>query len=266
MFGDGVLEIGADLNGSATDDFTRWVGTGGNHIYFYAGDGFSAYGTDRTVNLGGSSSYYNWFIPEGFPLILGSPYANATITLVNPLKMSFMRREVRVHDGSAAIDARMTGKLSGDGIAGLVKSGEGTLELTGQQDYYGDVSVIGGGLRLGADSVFASGDNRLIARAALLDAGTYANSFNTFELLNDSTLELGNGSTTLAFADSSERMWTGTLAITGKLGATTLRFGTDSNGLTPDQLESITLGGVWVKINDQGYLYPALKGTLIIVR
>ena len=268
MFGDGVFELGADLNGSGAGDFSRWVGTGGNNIYFYAGGGFSAYGADRTVNLSGQSPSrsYTWITPEGFPLILSSPYADSTLVFENPLNMYSFPREVRVHDGLAAIDARMTGKISGYGTAGLVKSGEGTLELTGEQSYYGDVSVIAGGLRLGADNVFSNDASRLILRDAVLDAGSYANSFDTLELLTDSTLEMGDGSASLSFDDSSDTLWTGTLTINGSLGATTLRFGTDSSGLTTDQLDSIAIQGAWAKIDEDGYIYPALKGTLIILR
>jgi autotransporter-associated beta strand protein len=268
MFGDGVLEIGADLNGGSAGDFSRWIGYEGNNIQFYAGGGFSAYGADRTVNLAGQSPSrsYPWITPTGFPLIFSSPYADSTLVFENPLDMYNFLREVRVHDGSAAIDARMTGNISGYGTAGLVKSGDGTLELTGQQEYRGDVSVISGGLRLGADDVFAGGTNRLVLSEATLDAATFSNSFNTFELLTDSTFELNDGSAALSFDDSSDTTWTGILTINGDLNATTLRFGTDNNGLTSEQLESIAINGAWTMIDKNGYLYSVLKGTLIILR
>lgn len=266
VYGNGVLEIGADLNGAATGDFTRSIGTSAGQIYFYAGGGFSAYGADRTVNLGGAGSAVGWIVPEGKPLVLSSPHANATLILINPLSLSTYRREFRVQNGSAAVDARLTGRIYGTGAGALIKSGNGTLELTGNQDYRGDCSVIGGGLRLGANDVFAGGTNALVLSGATLDAGTARNTFNTLELLADSVIEVGNGSATLAFADCGAKPWTGTLTINGKLAATTLRFGTDGNSLTAAQLAASSNGGYSVYLDDQGYLRQIPPGTLIFVQ
>ena len=267
VFGDGVLEIGADLNGAgAAGDFSRSAGSGAGQIYFVAGGGFSAYGADRTVNLGGAGGAVGWLQPEGKPLVLSSSHANATLILVNPISLSSYQREIRVRNGSAPIDARLTGKIYGVGPASLFKSGDGTLELTGKQDYFGDFSVIGGSLRLGADDVFAGGTNALVLSGATLDAGTGRNAFDTLELLSDSIIAAGNGSASLSFSDSSAKTWTGRLSITGKLGPTTLRFGTDGNGLTAAQLAAITCRGFSVRLDAQGYLLQNPPGTLISVR
>jgi len=264
LYGNGVLEIGADLNGATAGDFTRSVGAGGGQVQFAAGGGFSAYGADRVVNLGGSSAVLSWPV-DGKPLILGSPHANATLIFENPITLSSRTREVRVQNGSADIDARLSGRISGVIAAGLSKTGAGTLELTGKQDYRGDMSVIGGGLRLGADDVFAGGTNALVLSGATLDAGTARNTFDTLDLLADSVIEAGNGSAQLAFADSSYKTWTGTLTINGKLTATTLRFGTDGKGLTAAQLDAISNRDRPVYLDDQGFLRQIPGGTVLFL-
>ena len=269
LYGNGVLEIGADLNGSAAGDFTRSVGAGGGQVQFAAGGGFSAYGADRTVNLGGAAGTYTWaagWIPDGKPFILSSPSADATLIFVNPINLNLSAREFCVRNGSAAIDASLSGRIYGARYSAVVKSGEGTLELKGQQDYRGSCSVIGGGLRLGADDVFAGGTNALVLSGATLDAGTYANAFDTLELLTNSVIEVGDGSATLSFVDSSAKTWTGTLTINGKLNATTLRFGTDGKSLTAAQLAAITNRARPVFLDGQGYLHQIPGGTIMSLR
>jgi autotransporter-associated beta strand protein len=264
LFGNGVLEIGADLNGSTAGDFTRTSGSSPGQISFASGGGFSAYGADRTVNIGGASGTFNWH-QDGKPLIFSSPSANATLIFQNPVSLSSRNREIRVQDGSADIDARLTGKIFGAAAAGVNKTGAGTLELTGRQEYWGAISVVSGGLKLGADTVFAGGTNALVLGNATLDAGVSANAFKSLELLSDSTLRLDAGAATLSFADCSDRIWTGTLNVDGKLGPTTLRFGTDANGLTPAQLVCLSKsGGGSLYLDQQGYLRQFPRGTLLL--
>jgi len=265
LYGNGVLEIGADLNGSAAGDFTRSVGGGVGQVQFAAGGGFSAYGKDRAVNLGGSTATINWMV-DGKPFILSSAHANAMLIFENPISISSRTREVRVQNGSAAIDARLSGRISGTLAAGLSKTGMGTLELTGKQDYRGNCSVIGGGLRLGADDVFAGGTNALVLSGATLDAGTSRNTFNTLELLTNSVIEVGDGTARLAFADSSYKVWTGSLTINGKLAATTLRFGSDANGLSPAQFACLSKEGGALYLDAEGYLLQHPRGTIFWVK
>ena len=264
LYGNGVLEIGADLNGTSAGDFTRNIGSSVGQIQFASGGGFSAYGADRTVNIGGATGTISW-PQDGKPLIFGSPYANATLIFQNPINIGNRTREIRVQNGLADIDARLTGRIYGAAGAGINKTGSGTLELVGRQEYWGAISVVGGELKLGADNIFMGGTNALVMGAATLDAGTYANAFDTLELLSDSTLSLGDGSATLSFDDCSDRIWTGTLTLNGKLAAHTLRFGTDENGLTPAQLASLNRDGGSLYLDEQGYLCQVKRGTMITV-
>lgn len=269
VFADGVLEIGADLNGGTAGDFSRWTGNSAGQIYFYAGGGFSAFGTNRTVNLGGGASVVYWgapFIADGKPFILSSPGADGTLIFQNPISLNNRTREIRVQNGSAAIDARLTGRIYGSQYSALIKSGDGTLELAGGQDYLGDVQVIAGGLRLGANDVYAGGTNALVLSGATLDAGSYRNAFGALELLTDSTIEVGAGTASLAFDDSSAKTWTGTLRVTGKLNAGALRFGTTADGLTAAQLAAIRNNGQPVTLDAQGYLRQIPPGTVILIQ
>jgi len=272
VFGNGVLEIGADLNTSAAGDFTRYYGSSAGQIYFSSGGGFSAHGADRTVIMNNNAASVLWwgaggFIPSGKPLILSSPHADATLILMNQISLqNGSRREIRVQNGSASVDARLTGRIYGYGISSLIKSGGGTLELTGRQDYFGDVSVIGGGLRLGADGVFTGGTNALVLSGATLDPGTARNALGTLEILADSVIEAGDGTAELSFADSRGKTWTGTLTVNGKLRSGTLRFGTDAAALTPQQIASISNRGCTVRLDEQGYLLQNPPGTFFFMR
>lgn len=273
LYSGGVLEIGADLDSPVGDTaFSRSNGSVAGRVSFKAG-GFSAWGADRKLNFGGGGNSvmswaYDGFGEHGKPLILSSPYADATIILPNPIQLYTTRREICVRNGSAAIDARMTGRLYGTAApGGLIKSGDGTLELTGKQDYRDDFSVTGGGLRLGADDVFsATNSNGLVLSHAVLDPAGHGNGFDTLEVLGACVLEAGDGSAMLAFADSRHKAWEGTLTINGRLSPTTLRFGTDENGLTASQLAAISNRGASVYLDAQGYLQRIPDGTILSVR
>jgi hypothetical protein len=92
LYGDGVLEIGADLNGSSAGDFSRWCGTSANQYYLTEGGGFSAYGADRTVIMNNTATWaVTWaqrFMVDGKPFVLSSPYADATLIFANPIDLN----------------------------------------------------------------------------------------------------------------------------------------------------------------------------------
>ena len=70
----------------------------------------------------------------------------------------------------------------------------------------------------------------------------------------------------LSFADSSAQDWgSSRLTITGDPGARTLRFGTDGNGLAPEQVRRIRWDGHRVVLDAGGYLAPNDFGIRLIV-
>lgn len=150
-----------------------------------------------------------------------------------------------------------------DGAPGMsvVKTGAGTQTLSGANSYTGSTAVIDGTLALGAANTLPD-VSAVSIRAATLDAATFADTVGTLDVTAAATINLGSGAA-LAFANSSAVSWTGgTLNITGTLGATSLRFGTTSSGLTPAQLALITVNGTGTYTLDaSGYLVPSAGGS-----
>jgi autotransporter-associated beta strand protein len=146
------LIIDGGILGLGANDFQRGVGTGAAQVQFTGSGGFAAYTADRNVNLGGSGppSTVTWgsggFIPTGSSLILGAADSDKTVTFQNPVALNGAVRTVQVNDGSAAVDAVLSGALSGTGASGLAKTGSGTLNLTAASSFTGATSVSGGKL------------------------------------------------------------------------------------------------------------------------
>jgi autotransporter-associated beta strand protein len=143
----------------AAGDLTRGLGTGPSQVQFTGNGGFSAYGANRAVNLGGNSSQVVWgqnsFVPTDSTLCLSSDYSNATIDFQNPIDLGTSARTVNVANGTAVVDAKLSGILSGSGA--LWKTGNGTLELTAANAYTGQTLVQQGILRLGSPLALPGG-------------------------------------------------------------------------------------------------------------
>lgn len=142
----GVLEIGLGTS------FTRALGTAADQVQFSSDGGFSAFGGARTVNLGGANATLTWastpaFLGANQAMLLSSDVADNTLTLQNPLDFNAGQREFRVANGSAALDATLSGNLSSTGVGGLVKTGTGTLSLTGTNTFSGATELRAGALR-----------------------------------------------------------------------------------------------------------------------
>jgi autotransporter-associated beta strand protein len=131
---------------------------------------------------------------------------------------------------------------TGANITSLVKNGNSTWILSNGNTYTGTTTVNAGTLALGANDVLP--DNSAITMASgTLNAATFSDAVGTLDVTAAAVINLGTGGA-LAFADSSAVDWTGgTLNITGTLGATSIRFGTTSGGLTSGQLAVISVNG-----------------------
>ncbi|MBC8008678.1 MAG: autotransporter-associated beta strand repeat-containing protein [Burkholderiales bacterium] len=146
----GVLELGTGTN------FTRQIGTGADQVRWTGDGGFSASGGARTVTLtnpaGTAGGALQWntggFVSTGSALLLSSTNADSTVTLTNAIDLNGASREVRVAQGSAAVDGILSGVLSNStGTGGIVKTGDGTLQLSGVNTYNGATVIQGGALR-----------------------------------------------------------------------------------------------------------------------
>jgi fibronectin-binding autotransporter adhesin len=133
---------------AASGDLTRALGdtAGRNRIAWTASGGFAAYDATRVVDLGGAGATLTWgsthFIGDGDRLRLGHRTADATLDFRNGIDFADGERIVDVADGKHAVDGMLSGVLSGAG--GMVKQGEGTLRVTGDNTYAGRTRVEGG--------------------------------------------------------------------------------------------------------------------------
>lgn len=181
ILGGGVIELGAG-------DYMASLGTNAGQLRFTGNGGFSAYGGDRTVNLGGAGAALTWgqtnFVQSGSTLILSSTTSDSTVNLSNGLVLATSgtsSRAIQVDNGSAAVDARLSGDISAPGsTAGLTKSGSGTLELTGNNTYSGVTVITSGALRVSTASALSSASNLVLSGGVLeLGAGDFTGSLGT---------------------------------------------------------------------------------------
>jgi autotransporter-associated beta strand protein len=170
----GVLELGSG-------DYTATLGSGAGQVRFTGAGGFSAAGANRAVNLGGASTplTVTWgsadFVPAGNALILSSAGSDATVDFRNSINFGTGSgtRTVQVDNGSAAIDARISGDLTDSGTYTFSKTGAGTLELTGTNTWHGGITVNGGVLRIGSVDALPAGNVVISAATLELAAGDY---------------------------------------------------------------------------------------------
>ena len=170
IFTNGVLES----HGVMT--VTRSVGTGAGSIQWAGSGGFSANGGTLTVNLGGAGGTLVWgtnsFVPTGSALQFSSSQANSTVNFLNALDLNGGVRTIFVDKGSGFVDVDMTGAISGTTGSGLLKTGAGTLRLSGNSSYAGATVVNDGTLIV--NGTLASGTLLLSSSGVLAGTGTLA--------------------------------------------------------------------------------------------
>ena len=141
----------------ASGTLTASLGSGNGQITWAgAGGGFAAGTADLTLRLNNNpTSLLTWnsggFVPSTHEFHLGSKYSSATVTLENPVSLNDQVRGIRVFDGSADVDAVISGTLSSPtaSAGSLNKTGPGTLRLTAGNSYTGYTTVVGGRLIIG---------------------------------------------------------------------------------------------------------------------
>lgn len=164
------INIGAGILGLGSNNLTRPLGAGVDQIQLTASNaGFAAYGADRSVNLGGASAALA-FGDDGFffgvtgnpSLVLGASSATHTLDFQNPLVLNGIKF-FRIDNGSADVDARLSGAVTGS--TSFSKTGAGTLELTNTGNAWtGTTFIDSGTLRLGASNVIPQ-SNLTVKRA-----------------------------------------------------------------------------------------------------
>jgi len=190
---------------------------------------------------------------------------------------------------STSADQSFTGLVTNGGTGQtlhLSKTGaaQQTLGGTGANLYSGNTTVTSGTLRLdktagvnaiASGTIFMNAGTLLLNKAnqiadgvnmqstaagSTFNTGGFNETLGTLDLNANLTLNLGAGTSALAFSDSSGIDWgLSTLTILGwTSGSDTLRFGTSSSALTVAQLASISFSGSpsGAQIDASGYITP----------
>ncbi len=157
--------------------------------------------------------------------------------------------------GNASV-ALPPGALLGPGTC--TKIGYGTLTLAGSNNFTGTLEITQGTVQLTGNQPLAAGSALLLSGGKLDARGVTQNFGTPLQARGSSQIQM-NGSTRLAFVDSSKTSWpNGTVVILGSLGSQSLRFGTNANGLTPMQCRRIRIGsaaGPAIELDAQGYAF-----------
>jgi len=248
--------------GNSGGSFARSVGTGSNAIQMAGYAGFAAYGIDQTVTLQSGSSL-TWgssgFLTGSSALVLGHSTATNKVTLTNDLNLGNASRSVLVHKGSAAVDGVLSGVLSN---GSLVKDGDGTLQVTGNNAYAGGTTISAGTLLIGNSAGSATGTGAVsLAAGATLGGGNAAGTTGFISGL------VTTGGTTSMLAPGTNGI--GTLNLTGGLSASagaTFNFelGTSSDLINTGALTgSAAADGLIFNLANGGGLTAGVAYTLL---
>jgi autotransporter-associated beta strand protein len=256
LTGGGVLGLGA------ADLTARTIGTGVNQVQWLGSGGFAAFGATRAVKF--SATSINWiatdFIGAGRVLILSHDTADATLDWQQPISLAGYQRSVQVEDGSAAIDAKMSGVVAGGTSVNIFnKIGAGTLAFTAQNTYWGETIINSGTLMIG-DGGNSGGVSQNTPVITVEPGATLA--VNRSDTVTQGTNPLkvaitGDGGFTQAGSGNTVLMLANTY-----LGPTTLHAGTltlGAAGVLPDASE-VSIGNATLAAGS----FPETAGRLVI--
>ncbi|HVT29620.1 MAG TPA: autotransporter-associated beta strand repeat-containing protein, partial [Lacipirellulaceae bacterium] len=194
------------------------------------GGGFSAIGSQLTVNINGNLSQLSWGESMGDvgvtilgPLKFGSPTSNAETLFQNPIDLNGLgsagvTRTITVIAGAGGDSTVMSGVISNSGQdIGLTKNGTGTLIFNANNTYGGATSVAAGTLLVNGTQT-GTGLTTVAAGATLGGTGTLGGG-----VTNDGTVNPGAG--------------VGTLHVNGNVTMdASSHYAVDLSGATADKL------------------------------
>ena len=142
----------------------QWTGDGG----------FSANGGPLTVSMSpgvpmvwGSTTN---FLGNGNVLTFGSPTANSQVNFTDSLDLSGGSRQIDVAAGLGGDIALISGNIIDSlGGGGLLKTGAGTLILSGSNSFVGGTTVASGTLRIGNAAALGAASSPLVVNGGVLD-------------------------------------------------------------------------------------------------
>lgn len=269
--GESGLAFEGGVLGLATGDFTRQLGIGAGQLDWVTGTGgFAAFGADRQVRLNNGTSALSWgsaILGTGSTLILCHSTATHMLDFRNGISFAGQKRSIQVEDGAAAVDATLSGVLSGGTSSGFTKSGPGVLSLTNANTYTGTTTVADDVLRLQNASALPSGNLELISGGVLgLGAGDFM--ARTIGTSTDQVQWLGSGgfaafgATRAVKFSASSINWTAANFIgAGRV----LILGHDTSDATLDWQQLISLAGSLrtVQVDDGGAVIDAKMSGVI---
>ena len=248
--GESGLAFEGGVLGLATGDFTRLMGTGAGQLDWVNGSGgFAAFGADRQVRLNNGTGAFSWnstILGTGNILVLSHSTATHTLDFRNGISFAGQKRTVHVEDGAAAVDATLSGKLTGGTSSGFTKTGPGVLSLTNAtNDYTGVTTVADGLLRLQNAAALPNGNLELTGGGVLgLGAGdlitrTIGTGVSQVQWLGSGGFAAFGADRAVRF-DASSINWNATNFIgTGRV----LILGHDTADATLDWQQRISLAG-----------------------
>jgi len=188
--------------------FSRAVGTAAGAVnWSTSSGGFAARGGVLTIQLNGGTGTMTWngssFVPTGQALIFGSTTADDVVDFQNRLKLAAsgnnnVMRTITVIDNpnSTSDRARISGDIFTESLTnGIVKNGNGVLELTAANTYNGPTIVSNGTLLVNNTTGFGTGSGAVTVVAGATLGGTGA--VATLTLQSGAVLSPGSSPGTL---------------------------------------------------------------------
>jgi autotransporter-associated beta strand protein len=256
-YGSYLILNGGVIQSNTTDTFTRSLnGTVGSNRFYWTtlGGGFSAGGGPLTVKINNGTSQILWGNNVGSNIVgtlkFGSDTAGNVVDFQNAIDLGSSTRTIQVDDNpdTGSDYAKITGILSGS--AGLIKTGNGVLELTRVNTFSGTTTIAGGALQAN-DGVGLPGTKFLCLDGGVLQSDgstavvfsrSLGTSGNTFQWTSNGggfaagsatmTVQVGGGVSTLNW-DSSGNNLVGTLKFGSATAANVVDFqnGINLNGV-----------------------------------
>jgi autotransporter-associated beta strand protein len=127
-------------------DFSRTVGSSTGNIRFHAGadgagsSGFAAVNADRTVALNGTVSWGGGLFNQTV-FHLGTAASTHKVDLTTGINLNAGTRTINTTNGSAVVEAEISGVLSGTGASLLTKTGTGVLLLSNANTHAGGTTI-----------------------------------------------------------------------------------------------------------------------------
>ncbi len=149
--GTGGLTFNGGMLGLGSGDFTRnYNATQGTVGAFStpanAGAGWAAYGADRIVNVGGAGGGQSFF--NGKPMTFGAANSTHMVEFKNGLSLTTVTRLLVSNRGitPGGVDGLLSGVISENAgvLAGVDKTGTGTMAFTGANSFTGSVLIKNG--------------------------------------------------------------------------------------------------------------------------